>query len=62
MEMFIIGTRGGKGSGGVLTANAALVGDFEVGADAGLGRITAADGERPGCDANGEDGSSDNEG
>lgn len=45
----------------VLTANAALVGDFEVGADARLGRVTVADGEGPGCDANGEDGGSDNE-
>lgn len=45
----------------MLTANAALVGDLEVRADAGLGRIIA-DGDRAGCDANGEDGSSDNEG
>jgi hypothetical protein len=46
---------------GVFTANAALVGDFEVGADTGLG-ITVADCERPGCDADGENGSSDSEG
>ena len=46
---------------GVLTANAAVVGDFEVGADAGLG-ITIADSERSSCDADSEDGSSDNEG
>ena len=46
----------------MLTTNAALIGDFEVGADAGLGRITVADGERPGGDAQGEDRSNDNEG
>jgi hypothetical protein len=46
---------------GVLTANAALVSDLEVGADTGLG-ITLADCQRPGCDADGEDWSSDNEG
>ncbi len=45
----------------MLTANAALVVDFEVGADAGLVGIMVPDGEGPGCDANGEDGSNDNE-
>jgi len=33
---------------GVLTADAALVGDLEVGADAGLGRVTVANSEGPG--------------
>jgi hypothetical protein len=45
---------------GMLTANATVVGDFEIGADTGL-RITVADSKRSGCDANGEDRSSDNE-